>query len=311
MKAVFMGTPDIAVGCLEATAAWAGGDLAVVTQPDRPRGRSGQPAPSPVKQRALTLGLEVVQPERLRREPEFLDWLRARAPEVVVVVAFGQILPVDVLETPRHGCLNVHFSDLPKYRGAAPVQRAVMAGETMTAVDIMLMDAGLDTGPVLYREPVTIGELETAGELFERMQELAPRVLTQTLEEWVAGRLISQPQDESLATLAPRLAKEDGLVDWTRPAADLVNQIRGVTPWPGAVAEVAGEAVKVLAARPGEGQGLPGSILAIDESRGILCAAGQDAVWLGSVQVPGRKPVGGAAYAHGRRLRQENSGSGR
>lgn len=306
-----MGTPEIAVGCLAATARWAVDGLRVVTQPDRPRGRSGQPAPSPVKQRALELGLEVVQPQRLRGNAEFLHWLSADPPDVMVVVAFGQILPADVLAVPRHGCINVHFSALPRYRGAAPVQRAIMAGETQTAVDTMLMDVGLDTGPVLISEPVTIGADETAGELAQRMQDLAPEVLERTLREWTGGRLTPRPQDDAAACLAPRLAKEDGHIDWTRPATELANRIRGVTPWPGATAEVAGEALKVLSARPGEGSGTPGSILAIDELCGVLCAAGQDALWLGTVQVPGRKPVSGAAYAHGRRLRQECSGSGR
>ncbi len=306
-----MGTPDIAVGCLEATAAWATDGLRVVTQPDRPRGRSGQPQPSPVKQRALELGLEVVQPQRLRGNAEFAAWLAADVPDVMVVVAFGQILPADVLAVPAHGCINVHFSALPRWRGAAPVQRAIMAGDTETAVDTMLMDVGLDTGPVLISEPVAIGPDETAGELAARMQALAPIVLRRTLDQWTAGELTPQPQDDAAATTAARLAKDDGVLDWTRPAATLAAQIRGVTPWPGATVELAGETVKVLSARAGEGTGAPGSILAIDDLRGVLCAAGQDALWLGAVQVPGRKPVSGAAYAHGRRLRQECSGSGR
>ncbi len=303
-----MGTPAIAVGCLEATVAWAD-RVRVVTQPDRPQGRSGQPQPSPVKSRALELGLEVVQPERLRRDEAFLAWLRAEPVDVAVVVAFGQILPPEVLATPRLGCVNVHFSRLPKYRGAAPVQRALIAGEPVTAVATMMMDEGLDTGPVLLTQEVAIGAAETAGELLDRLAALAPEVLTRTLEELAAGRLTAVAQDHAAATLAPRLTKDDGRLDWTWPAPVLVNRVRGVTPWPGATAEVAGEVVKVLAAGPGEGTGPPGAVLAIRDGQGILVATGEGAVWVRQVQAPGRKAVPAEAYARGRRLPTDDAGS--
>jgi len=301
MRAVFMGTPDIAVPCLDAVVAWAD-ETRVVTQPDRPRGRSGVPQPSPVKERAIALGLEVVQPERLRREPDFLPWLQTAAPDVVVVVAFGQILPAEVLQTPRLGCVNVHFSLLPKYRGAAPVQWTLLRGEVETGITTMLMDEGLDTGPILATQRVAIAADEDAGALLERLAGLAPRLLRSTLEELAAQRLTPRAQAHDEATLAPRLSREDGRIDWSRPAGEIVALVRGVNPWPGASAELAGEPVKVLAAASGDGAGEPGSILAVDREGGLLVAAGQGAVWLRRVQAPGRKPDSGAEYAHGRRL---------
>jgi len=301
MRAVFMGTPDIAVPCLDALVGWAD-STAVVTQPDRPRGRRGTPQPSPVKERASALGLEVVQPERIRRDAEFMAWLRETAPDVIVVVAFGQILPADVLELPQYGCINVHFSLLPKYRGAAPVQWALIRGEVETGITTMSMDEGLDTGPILATQTVRIADDEDAGALLERLAGLAPDLLTVTLDGLAAGRLQPLPQDHESATLAPRLSREDGKIAWTDSAAEIVNRVRGVNPWPGATSELAGESVKLLAAAVGDGVGEPGQALAIDRERGLLVAAGQGAVWLRRVQAPGRKPVSGAEYAHGRRL---------
>lgn len=302
-----MGTPEIAVPCLRATAAWAD-EVRVVTQPDRPRGRSGTPQPPPVKVAASELGLEVVQPERIRDEPEFLPWLSAAPTDVIVVVAFGQILPAEVLDHPQHGCLNVHFSLLPKYRGAAPVQWALIEGEQETGVCTMLMDEGLDTGDILLCRTVAIEAEEHAGALLDRLAALAPEVLRESLEEWCAGRLTRTPQDEARATKAPRLRREDGRLDWAQPADRIVARVRGVTPWPGATAEVAGETVKVLRAAVGDGAGAPGEVLDLADDKGLLIAAGRDAVWLREVQEPGRKAVGGAAYARGKRL---TAGSGR
>lgn len=306
-----MGTPDIAVPCLEAVARWADGQVAVVTQPDRPKGRSSTPQPSPVKARAVELGLEVVQPERLRRNQEFADWLTTKAPDVVVVVAFGQILPAEVLATPRLGCVNVHFSLLPKYRGAAPVQWALLNGEGETGVATMLMDEGLDTGDILLTRVVTIDPQETAGDLLARLATLAPAVLSETLEELSAGRLISVPQDDSAASLAPRLAKEDGEIDWCQEATAIVNRVRGLTPWPGATALVCGERVKVLKAVVAEGTGEPGRLLAVADGRGLLVAAGDQAVWVERLQPPGRKAMRGEEYARGRHLVPDGPGGQR
>lgn len=301
MRAVFMGTPDIAVPCLEALAAWAD-STAVVTQPDRPRGRQGTPQPSPVKARALALGLQVVQPERIRGDEGFMTWLRDAAPEVIVVVAFGQLLPKVVLDLPPYGCVNVHFSLLPKYRGAAPVQWALLRGEVETGITTMWMDEGLDTGPILGRQTVAIGDDEDAGALLERLAGLAPGLLTATLEGLVAGRISPVPQVHEEATPAPRLSREDGIIAWTDRAAAIVARVRGLNPWPGTTSELVGEPLKILAAAVGDGCGEPGTILAVDRSQGLLVAAGEGAVWLKRVQAPGRKPVSGAEYAHGRRL---------
>jgi methionyl-tRNA formyltransferase len=305
LSAVFMGTPDIAVPCLEALVAWSAGPVRVVTQPDRPAGRSGQPQPSPVKARALELGLEVAQPQRLRHDEGILAWLAQPRPEVIVVVAFGQILPRAVLDLPVHGCINVHFSALPRYRGAAPVQWALIRGEEVTAVDTMLMDEGLDTGPVLLSRKVPIEDEENAGELAARLRDVAPMVLSKTLKEWVAGRLTPTDQDSSQATPAPRLTKEDGRLDWSRPAKELANRVRGVTPWPGAMAEVGGQELKVLRARPSvvaDASAAPGEVCGVDAEHGLLVATGDGALWLRQVQAPGRRAVSGAAYAAGRRL---------
>lgn len=312
-SAVFMGTPEIAVPCLEAVVAWAA-RVRVVTQPDRPAGRSGQPRPSPVKARAEALGLEVAQPERLRGNEPFQRWLQAEPVDVIVVVAFGQILPPAVLSAPRLGCVNVHYSLLPKYRGAAPVQWALINGETVTGVTTMLMDEGLDTGDLLLADEVAIEPDETAGALLTRLAALAPGTLRRTLEGLAAGTLTPQPQDEARAVLAPRLSKSDGQLDWSQPAQALVNRVRGVTPWPGAVAELAGETIKVLAASvvqppsataaPGTA---PGTVLAVDDERGVQVAAGHGAVWLHEVQEPGRRALPASVYARGKRLSVQES----
>lgn len=294
-----MGTPDAAVGCLEATVAWAD-ETVVFTQPDRPSGRSHERRASPVKARAVALGLPVRQPERLRGDAATLDWLRAFAPDLIVVVAYAQILPREVLEVPRLGCVNVHFSLLPAYRGAAPVQWALIRGETETGLSTMRLDAGLDTGPILLQQRTAIGPEETAGELTARLAAAAPSLLQRTLEGTVDGSIIEREQDSSAATLAPKLTPDDGWLDWTRPAPELLNRVRGVTPWPGARAVVAGETVKVLRAGRGDGDGRPGTVLATATGRGILMATGAGAVWLREVQAPGRRPMPGEAYARGR-----------
>lgn len=296
-----MGTPELAVPCLDATAEWAD-SVRVMTQPDRPKGRSGALQPSPVKVRALELGCEVRQPERLRGNADALAWLAADRPDVVVVVAFGQILPAEVLAVPRLGCVNVHYSLLPKCRGAAPVQWALIRGETETGVTTMLMDEGLDTGPILLIQRVSIAPRENAGELLDRLSEIAPVILGQTLEELSAGRLTPRLQDHAAATLAPRLSRSDGELDWGQSALALSHRVRGVSPWPGATAEVAGETLRVWSAMPDAAEGKPGQVLAIDAEHGILIATGEGALWLESVQAPGRKRVSGVEYARGKRL---------
>ncbi|MBI4587837.1 MAG: methionyl-tRNA formyltransferase [Candidatus Rokubacteria bacterium] len=232
MKILFYGTPEFALPTLDALL-----DqhqvVGVVTQPDRPAGRGQRITASPIKRRAEAVGLPVVQPARLR-DAQWPDTLRALGAEVAVVIAFGQILPKAVLDVPPRGSINVHGSLLPRYRGAAPIAWALIRGETETGVTIFLMDEGMDTGPILLQEPLSIEPGETAGELAARLSRLGARLLLTTLERLDA--LTPVPQRHELATLAPRLKKEDGLLDWTEPARALVNRVRGCNPWPGAVA---------------------------------------------------------------------------
>ncbi len=230
MKVLFYGTPEFALPTLDALLRQHE-VVAIVTQPDRPAGRGQKLAPSPVKVRAREAGLPALQPERLR-DQEWPDRLRAFAPEVAVVVAFGQILPKAVLAVPQRGSINLHASLLPRYRGAAPIAWALIRGETKTGLTTFLMDEGMDTGPILVQEEIAIDPEETAGELADRLSRLGADLVLRTL----AGldRLSPRPQNHAAATLAPRLKKEDAVLDWSRPAGSLVNRIRGCNPWPGA-----------------------------------------------------------------------------
>ncbi|MFQ5521020.1 MAG: methionyl-tRNA formyltransferase, partial [Candidatus Methylomirabilia bacterium] len=230
MKVLFYGTPDFALSALEALLIHHE-VVAVVTQPDRPAGRGRELTPSPVKVRAERAGLPVLQPQRLR-DSEWPDRLRAFVPEVAVVVAFGQILPRGVLEVPNRGSINVHASLLPRYRGAAPINWALIRGESETGLTTFVMDEGMDTGPILLQERVPIDLQETAGGLAARLSRLGADLLLKTLSQ--LDRLTPIPQRHEDATPAPRLNKEDGVLDWSEPARLLVNRIRGCTPWPGA-----------------------------------------------------------------------------
>jgi methionyl-tRNA formyltransferase len=233
MRIVFMGTPQFAVPSLEALLKSDDAVVGVVTQPDRPKGRGHALAPPPVKEVAQRAGIPVVQPMKIRT-PEFLASLAAWAPDLIAVTAFGRILHAPILHLPPMGCVNVHGSLLPKYRGAAPVQWAVMNGETETGVTTMLMDEGMDTGPMLLQEGLAISPDDTAGTLAHRLAELGGLLLVDTIRQLKAGILAPRPQDSSLATLAPLLKKEDGAIDWTMGAVTLGHRIRGLSPWPGA-----------------------------------------------------------------------------
>lgn len=233
MKVLFYGTPEFALPALEGLMTHQA-VVAVVTQPDRPQGRGQKLAPSPVKVRAVKMGLPVLQPERLR-DPEWADRLRAFDPDAAVVVAFGQILPKAVLDVPKRGSLNLHASLLPRYRGAAPIAWALIRGETETGLTTFLMDEGMDTGPILLQERVLINPEETAGELADRLSRLGADLIRQTLAR--LDTLTPIPQRHEAATFAPRLKKEYGLLDWNEPARSLVNRIRGCNPWPGGTAQ--------------------------------------------------------------------------
>ncbi|PPE75270.1 methionyl-tRNA formyltransferase [Solimonas fluminis] len=301
MRLVFAGTPDFAVAALDALHA-AGHEIAgVYTQPDRPSGRGQKLSPSPVAQRAAALGLPLFKPEKLRGEA--VDELRALQPELMVVVAYGLLLPQAVLDIPRHGCFNIHASLLPRWRGAAPIQRAIEAGDTRTGVTIMRMDAGLDTGPMLLEEPLDIGPETTAASLHDQLQALGSRLIVDAVARLARGELRERAQPAEGATYARKLSKDEARVDWTRPAAEIARRIRAFNPVPVAWSELGGERLRLWQAREeaGAAGGEPGTILAAD-AQGIAVAAGEGVVRLLQLQWPGGKPVAAAQAASGRKL---------
>jgi methionyl-tRNA formyltransferase len=233
MRIVFMGTPEFAVPSLEALLKSDDSVVGIVTQPDRPRGRGQRLSPSPVKVIAQREQIPLLQPTKMK-DPAFLAELSSWKPDLIAVAAFGRILPPAILSLPPRGCINVHGSLLPKYRGAGPIQWALINGETETGITTMLMDEGMDTGAMLLQAKINIGPEDTAGSLSSRLAELGGRLLVETLSQVKAGTLTPLPQDHSQATLAPLLKKEDGVIDWSLPAISIANRIRGLTPWPGA-----------------------------------------------------------------------------
>ena len=303
IRVLFMGTPDFAVPSLRALTQQANAGLAVagvVTRPDKPVGRKQQVVFSPVKQFALEHDIPVYQPGPLRR-PEALTLLRDLAPDLIVVAAFGQILPPEVLTLPLHGCLNVHASLLPRWRGASPINASILAGDAETGATIMLMDAGLDTGPALARRATPIGADETAGELSDRLALLGAELLVETVPRWLAGVITLEPQDESQATMTRLLQKSDGRLDWQRPADELANQVRAYTPWPGAYTTWEGRTLKVLRARaiPFETDLPPGACLvpAGDTSLAVIC--GEGALALEVIQLEGKRAMPSAEVVRG------------
>ncbi|HEU5360058.1 MAG TPA: methionyl-tRNA formyltransferase [Candidatus Deferrimicrobiaceae bacterium] len=300
-RVVFLGTPAFAVPSLAALARAEEVTLAV-TNPDRPAGRGQAVRPPPVKVEALRLGIPVFQPEKARH-PESVARIAALHPDLIVVVAYGQILPPSILDIPRYGCINVHASILPRYRGAAPINWAIARGETETGVTIMKMDAGMDTGPMLHVRRMPIGEDDTAETMFPKLSALGAEALTEALGKLRDGTLAETPQDGTLATYAPMLKKEHGRIDWEKPAREVRNLVRGMTPWPSAFAEHDGKTMKILSASVREGSGTPGEILAADRD-GIVVACGEGAVLLGTVQPEGGRAMSSREYAQGRRVRK-------
>ena len=300
MRLAFLGTPAFAVPTLERLVERGHQVLTAVTQPDRPKGRGQTLAPPPVKEAALRLGLPVYQPERVKR-PESVDYLRTLAPDAMVVVGYGQIIPQSIIDIPLLGILNVHASLLPKYRGAGPIQWAIVNGETVTGVTIMRIDAGLDTGPLLLKAETAIGGDETALELGRRLSVMGADLLVEALDALTAGRGVPQPQDNAQATYAPMLKKEDGRIDWNGSAVQIHNQVRGMQPWPGAHSSFRGAALHVWRARPTEaGAGHPpGTLVRI---KPLLVACGVGALELIEVQMEGRKRMPAADFANGQRL---------
>src|SRR5262245_22879468 len=296
MRVLFYGTPAFALPTLRALLA-RHHVVAIVTQPDRPAGRGQRVEGSAVKAVALEDGIPVLQPGRLR-DPGWPDRLAEHAPEVAVVVAFGQILPEAVLRAPARGSINVHASLLPRYRGAAPIAWAIMRSERETGITTFQMDAGMDTGPVLLRRATAIGADETAGELAARLAELGAEVMLATLDR--LDTLVPAPQDARSATLAPRLRKEDGLLDWTESATSLAARVRGLNPWPGAVTVASGGRLGLWRARAMAGRGEPGALILTDGRLAVGTGAGLLEPL--EVQPENRRPMSWDAYLRGARL---------
>jgi methionyl-tRNA formyltransferase len=305
---VFFGTPEFAVPTLEALAAAGRLPAMIVAQPSRPAGRGRRLEDPPVARWARAHGIALAQPARVRA-PEFLAELRQLAPALAVVVAFGQIFPRELFTLPDLGSINLHASLLPRHRGAAPIQAAIAAGDERTGVTTMRMEEGLDSGPILLQEETPIGRRETAGELAPRLAAMGGRLVVETLDRLERGGLAERPQDGALATLAPRLARDSGRVDWQLDAGMLDRRLRAFSPWPGSTAELAGEPVKLLAARPLAGAAAPagprppGTYLGlIDGCLAIACGGGT-VLGVSRLQRPGRKSAAAVDFANGERLR--------
>jgi methionyl-tRNA formyltransferase len=306
VRALFFGTPAIAVPSLEALTEVAE-VVGVVSQPDRPAGRGLEVKPTPVKAKALSLGLTVVQPEKIRT-PDFAAWLRAADADVALVIAYGRILPPAVLGAPRRGCMNLHASILPRYRGAAPITWSIVRGEKETGISLMQMDEGCDTGPVYSIHRIPIGDDTTADELAVELAALAGRVVRQDLNRAVAGELSPVAQDHAASTHAPLLKKDDGRIAFDLPARAVHDHVRGMTSWPGAFTTIDGKLLKVLATKIGsEAESIdasppPGTVVTADKN-GIVVACGRGTVQLLRAQAEGRKALGAADLVAGRTIR--------
>jgi len=296
MRIVFMGTPDFAVPSLQALID-AGHDVcAVYTQPDKPQGRKQILTAPPVKTLALEHDIPVFQPNTLKNEDEQAR-LRELAPEVIIVVAYGKLLPKAVLDIPPHGCINVHGSLLPRWRGAAPIQWAVIAGDEMAGVTTMQMAEGLDTGDMLLTYETKVGEKETAGELFDRLAQSGAELLTQTLVK--LDEITPRPQDDAQSCYAHMLDKKMAVIDWSKSAHEIDCLIRGLNPWPIALTTLSGERLKVFAAEKANGNGEPGTVLEADPKKGLTVACGEGALGLTEIQLVGGKRMKATDFLRG------------
>ena len=299
LRIVFAGTPEFAAEHLKALLDSPYEIVAVYTQPDRPAGRGQKLMPSPVKQLALEHNIVVMQPPTLRA-PEAQADLAALQPDLLVVVAYGLILPQVVLDIPRLGCINSHASLLPRWRGAAPIQRAIEAGDRESGVTVMRMEAGLDTGPMLLKSVTAISAHDTGGSLHDRLAELGPPAVIQAIAGLAAGTLQGEVQDDSLATYAHKLNKDEARIDWSRPAIELERLIRAFNPWPICHSTLNGEALKVLGATLAKANGAPGQILAARKD-GLIVGCGEGAVCLTRLQLPGGKALNFSDFFNSRR----------
>lgn len=300
MKIIFMGTPDFAAASLEALIDSRHEIQAVVTQPDKPKGRKGELTPSPVKVIAKREGIKVYQPLKVRDE-EFVKTLRAYNPDVMVVVAFGQIIPLSILKMPKYGCVNIHGSLLPKYRGAAPIQWAVLDGEKETGITTILMDEGIDTGDILLKKTIKIEADETSGSLFDKLMALGAKTILETLDELEKGNLTPTKQGESPTAYAKMLTKAMGLIDFTRPAKELDCFVRGMDPWPSAYTLLSGKTLKLWKVRAVEGGGKAGSVIEIGKES-FTVACGEGAIEVLEVQLEGKKRMSAGDFLKGSTL---------
>lgn len=306
LRIIFMGTPELAAASLQALLREPDFQIvAAVTQPDRPKGRDLKLQPSPVKQLALGAGLPVLQPLKAREE-NFIAELRALQPDLIAVAAFGQILPKAILELPRWSCLNVHTSLLPKYRGASPIQSAILNGETETGVTIMKMDVGLDTGDILAQSTTPIRDEDNAATLHDRLAQLGAELLVQTIPDYVAGKIQPRPQQHELATHVAKIKKEDGRIAWQQPARAIWNRIRAFTPWPGAFTFLPAQPqpllLKLWEAEVVTGQGTAGEILLADKT-GIVVACGEKALHVTQLQREGGRRMSAQEFLAGHPLK--------
>lgn len=299
MKVLFLGTSEFSCPSLESLLESAHEVIGVVTQPDRPKGRGQKFAPSPVKSLAVAKNLPVFQPERVR-DHSSLEVLKSLHPDLMVVVAYGQILSPAVLAIPPRGCVNVHASLLPKFRGAAPIARAILGGETRTGVTTMLMDPGMDTGPILLTAETSVEESDTQGTLHDRLARMGARLLGQTLEGWEKGTLPPIPQDPSLATYAPKIQKEEGRINWQTPARQLFNLVRAFDPWPGAFTVWAGRILKLFQPRPleEEAKEAPGTV-AQTSATGLRIATSDGYLLIRELQLANRPRMGVSEFLRG------------
>lgn len=300
MRVVFMGTPDIAATCLKKILADGFDVVGVYTQPDRPKGRGMKLVASPVKEVAVAAGIPVFQPENFRDE-ETVEALRALQPDICAVVAYGRILPQKVLDVPKYGCINIHASLLPKYRGSAPYQWAVLDGLTETGVTAMYLTREMDAGDIIDVSKTPIGENETAGELLDHLAVLGAELLSKTLTRFESGKVPATPQDAAGVSYAPMLDKSMCPIDWTKTAQQVHNHVRGLHPWPVATMELQGKTFKVHETRVVEGSGKPGEILSLTKT-GLRIACGEGAVEITSLQAEGGKRMAAPDYFRGHPL---------
>lgn len=300
MRIIFMGTPEFACPTLGTLIERGEQVIAVVTQPDRPKGRGQQTLPPPVKLLAEQHGIPVFQPVKVRH-PDAIEEIRSLEPDLIVVVAFGQILPKALLEIPKYGCINVHASLLPRYRGAAPLNWCIINGESETGVTTMMMDVGLDTGDMLLKKSTPIDPDEDTRSLHDRMSQVGAELLAETLDQLVAGGLVPEKQDDALTCYAPMLKKEDGQIDWSKDAASIKNLVRGMTPWPGAFSYLDEKLLKVYRVELASGSGNPGEVLTAGRD-GIEVACGEGSIIIHELQLEGKKRLPAAEFLAGCKL---------